>query len=276
METLYPRNLISNLVNNNVVPFVGSGFSKPSGLPLWNELIVNLFRELEEDYDIQDLRKLYESGNISSIDAPEIYNIITTTKYPLRQYIKNSFDHLWKTNNYHGLLTKFQVDTILTTNFDSLIEDAYKQEGIAINTIYKNGDLPFFDEKRSIQLIKIHGTIEDINSIVLAKSEYSNYKQRNRLVYHLVSTIFLTRTILFLGFSLHDPNIIGLLDEIKRIVGDEMRTHYALMYSPRSDVVSKLLEYGIRVINLPHERVEESTREWLGGLYRAFGCNWKN
>jgi isopentenyldiphosphate isomerase len=266
METLYPKNLLENLTHNNVVPFIGSGMSRPSGLPLWNDLIQTLIKEIEDEYDVSDLRRLYEQGVIDSIDTPELYSIISTNKFPLLRFIKSAFDKPWRANSYHKLLSQFEFDTILTTNFDNLIENQYEQQGVVINRIWKSEHLPFFDEKRFVQLIKIHGTIDDIKSIVLAKSDYDAYRRRNKLIYHLVSTIFLTRTILFLGFSLQDPNILNFLDEIKNTIGDVMRTHYALLINPPNSLVNKLSEYGIRVIKLPDNNIEQNTLDWLEGL----------
>lgn len=265
MTNLYPMSLIEDLQENNVVPFIGSGFSIPSGLPSWDAILEGLVENAENEYGITSFRQLFEDRTINSIDSPLLHQILANNKYPLRLFIMKWLGQAWSPNAYHEMLSRFPLDTIITTNYDYLIEKQYDELGISTHKIWRNEHLAYYNEKKSLQLIKIHGTIEDLNNIVIARDDYENYKRNFNLLYNFVETLFLTRTILFLGFSFRDPNILELLNEIKVTSGRFMRTHYAVMYKPTYEEVSKLGEYGIRVISLNENDRQASTITWLEG-----------
>jgi isopentenyldiphosphate isomerase len=268
MSELYPKDLIRDLSYNNVIPFIGSGISKPSGLPLWEELILEFLEESGEDILTSDIKDLYGRGLISISDAPELVNIIRKNRFPLLRFMKERIGKPVHPNEYHCTLSRLSFDTILTTNFDTLVEHQYELEGMVLNRIWANKHLSFFDEKRATQLIKIHGTIDDIDSIVVAVDDYQDYVRTRRLIYHVVSSLFLTKTVIFLGFSLRDPNITDLLSKIKSEVGDTVRTHYAVLYEPDRETVLRSREFGVKVISLAGGDIFQSTLAWLEELRR--------
>ena len=54
MSNPYPIELINDIRLRNVVPFIGTGYSIPSGIPSWNQLITELINELNEELKLKN------------------------------------------------------------------------------------------------------------------------------------------------------------------------------------------------------------------------------
>lgn len=262
----YPQKLIEELQLGNVVPFIGSGLSIPSGYPSWDNLIRLIIDDIEEKDSKSLLENLYNSGEINGIDAPELHQILKSGGYSLRRLLSSTFNKPASPNNYHKLLSQLPCDTIITSNYDNLIEKQYEIDGYQIHKIWRDNQLPYYNEKRELQLLKIHGTIEDLNNLVISKSDYDKYREDNKLIRSFVSSLFLSKTILFLGFSLSDPNIISMLEDIRSINEGVMNTHYAALFSPSNETKSKLRRLGISTIDINGIDIESGMLNWIEGL----------
>jgi hypothetical protein len=75
-------------------------------------------------------------------------------------------------------------------------------------------------------LIKLHGTWETPESIVLTRDDYARSRtQRAEMFRHLAQSARFS-TFLFIGFSLSDPNFNLIRDEARAVMGDAMPTSY--------------------------------------------------
>jgi hypothetical protein len=80
------KELVLLLQEKNVIPFIGSGFSKGCGLPSWNELVdflLDRFRiergEFEDKLDllrIAEYIKIYNDGEIGPISRNRIRGFV--------------------------------------------------------------------------------------------------------------------------------------------------------------------------------------------------------
>ena len=265
--TTWPSSLIEELQTGNVIPFIGAGFSAPSGLPTWHDLLTALMNEVA-DLGLSELRSQFDRGTITSLDAPELHQTLFGTRFPLLDYVVSRFSQPALPNNYHSLLGQFRVDTIITTNYDKLIERHFESRGDAVHPIWRDYHVSQYNERDALQVIKLHGHVDDPESIVLSRQDYERYLETHQLLYALVSVLFATRTILFLGCSLSDPNISGLLRELRRRTGAFTRSHYVLLYSPTTADVSAVRSLGLQVIECVGSNRELALESWLDGLVR--------
>ena len=83
----YPRELIADLKDGVVVPFVGAGLSAPSGLPTWGQLIEQLFDELQSEAEVTKLRERYRSGALRAHSVSDIYTAFKA-KHALLAFVK--------------------------------------------------------------------------------------------------------------------------------------------------------------------------------------------
>lgn len=113
---------------------------------------------------------------------------------------------------------------IITTNYDTLIEDEIKN----LQIVSKDEDLPYTNSNR--MLIKMHGDFENKN-IVLKKSDYDNYEKNFQLISTLVKGLFTTNTVLFIGYSYSDTNVQQIMNWIKEILKEKTRKAFLVEFT---------------------------------------------
>lgn len=94
---------------------------------------------------------------------------------------------------------------IITTNYDHLIEASSnilcEQYQIVVN------DKDLLNAEKGKYIIKMHGDISEVDSIVLKEQDYLDYSQRHVLIELFVKSLLTDHIVLFLGYSLNDYNI---------------------------------------------------------------------
>ncbi|MEW5928946.1 MAG: SIR2 family protein [Gemmatimonadota bacterium] len=265
MPSRFPQELLHSLRSGTLVPMIGSGFSIPSQVPSWSTVIERLLTVLIDDEvpGAEQLLGSFRQGHISHIAAPELTQALRG-KYDLRQAIARELKHPFAPSRYHDHLFSTYFDVVITTNWDKIIERHFSDLGRPLQTIVTPAQLRFFDEKTRTQLVKMHGTCDDPDSMIIAADEYANYKLKNRLLFDFMRVTFATKTVLFLGFSLEDPNIRPLLYGIRNELENlQTRTHYAVLYKPNATVRAVLSELNIRIIEPEGPSHSEAYEAWL-------------
>jgi len=259
-----PLELLKSINERRVIPFIGSGFSMPSGLPNWATLVERLILsspkvaglitpEIKSELTQIDLAELIDSLNVSSVKT---YEVISESV--------NNVDI--EPNEYHELISKLPFDTIITTNWDTLIEQELHRAKIPYNVIYNNEDVVFYRPDKKVQVLKIHGTITSNSSLVFSKAHYSEYWTKNNLLRALLTTLLCTRNFLFMGYGLGDPNIIQLLSMLKEAGGKMKPQNYILSYSKTSEL-SRMFEItNVQAPGFEGENYDESTIDFLKEL----------
>ncbi len=129
----------------------------------------------------------------------------------------------------HLALIQLPWDVIYTTNFDLLVETAANsgvvQSAGEIRQIFTSAaPLSSFGEG-DILYYKIHGSIDFANTpegrLILAKSDYRFYAEFRKALFRRLRTDLLSRTFLFIGYSLSDPNFRTILDDCREELGVE-------------------------------------------------------
>ena len=101
-----------------------------------------------------------------------------------------------------------RVKYIVTTNYDPLFERAYGDRVVAIS---RDEDLPKSTEypDKTI-LLKIHGDITHPNTIVITSKDYEKFDS-DTIVWSKIRTLLAEYSVVFIGYSLHDPNVEKML-----------------------------------------------------------------
>ncbi len=128
-------------------------------------------------------------------------------------YLEDSVKRLPKTGDLADeveLLANAVVDGVVTTNFDPLLEHVFPdfevfvgQESLLLGDVLGVGEI-----------YKIHGSYEDPDSLVLTSADYERFAERNAYLAAKLMTIFVEHPIVFLGYSLSDPNVGAILHSI--------------------------------------------------------------
>ena len=207
------RFLAEELEKGKLVVFVGAGVSKNSGLPEWEELI--------KDY--ADYRGIKEFTSKQFLTIPEeVFERYGSLKY--YEIAEKRFLGKYVPNSIHRILKKMKLTYIITTNYDTLIEDEIKN----LQIVSKDEDLPYTNSNR--MLIKMHGDFENKN-IVLKKSDYDNYEKNFQLISTLVKGLVTTNTVLFIGYSYSDTNVQQIMNWIKEILKEKTRKAFLVEFT---------------------------------------------
>jgi len=266
-----PEDLVAQVATGNCVAFVGAGLSRSSGLPDWKALLRDMITWARLRgvvwQDEKDLTSEIEGGNLLLV-AEELRERLG--KESFQKFIADTFRRPdLKPNDTHLTLATLPFAAVFTTNYDRLLESAYvlKSGGNAPH-VFTHRDFPELSAALrggEFYILKLHGTADQIESIVLSHSDYRELALSNSAYLHHISTVFSTKTVLFLGYGLGDPDLLLALDELREISGGYSPRHYALMHSPAvSPFKQRRFEKDYGVIILPsgpsvdHREVQEA------------------
>ena len=141
--------------NNQLVIFVGAGVSKNSGLPSWYELIKNIADKIDynekckncddkgDNCPKKDCKKRYEFSQEEFLKIPEYFfncdNSINHKEY--YDFISESLKYEKKVNLIDDEVFKILPRHIITTNYDTLLEDSNTVNRKLYTVVAKDADL---------------------------------------------------------------------------------------------------------------------------------------
>lgn len=222
----------------NAAVFVGAGLSQGVGMPGWRELLqgpADLARvPLGEDLALS-AEYLTLSGQVAreQLDDHILRMLVEARAIP---------------GAAHRFLDRLPVDQIWTTNYDTLIEDACAGSKVVVDDddVTKVGSA-----RRSV--VKIHGSLSDAGWVrppIITRRDYETYQQTHPRMWALLRATYLSRTMLFLGFSFADPNI-GVLLQLARTLGTSVGDrHMTVMARPDASKQDDCRLHDLRVRDL--------------------------
>jgi len=217
-----------------VTLIVGAGFSIDAGLPSWQTLIGDLATAIGE-VDGHDM------GQMAASDSDDL---LRKAEYVLRMRIEakgyGTPEDLIRTALYEdrkgavpGPLLRALAQlvaslgdrvTILTTNFDEMLESALETRKVRSKAILNVGLEKWKQEVTSCQrrgvvpIYHLHGRVSRVkndrtDSIVLTESHFLKHGPRVR---EIVVEALKSSTTVCLGLSLTDPNLVGPLWDTRK------------------------------------------------------------
>lgn len=199
--------------------FVGAGVSKLSNFPSWYELVKSMGDDIDYPYNTK-----FDSEGNATIDLsqeeflkiPEMY-FLNKGEEQYYDFIKNKFANQCKPNEIHNLIMSLYPNHILTTNYDTLIEETAINLGKNYSVISSDKDVSKTENQKYI--LKVHGDFS--SDFVLKESDYLNYEFNYQLVINLMKSIFATNLVVFIGYSLSDYNIKLIMNWVYNAQKDE-------------------------------------------------------
>lgn len=141
-------------------------------------------------------------------------------KIEVARYIADSLEALPDTGPLAtelDVLGDAVVDGIITTNFDPLLEHVFSTFKVFVG----QDELLFSDPQGIGEIYKIHGSHENPNSLVLTTRDFATFRDRNPYLAAKLLAVFVEHPVVFLGYSLSDPNVIEILRSIASILTND-------------------------------------------------------
>ena len=244
----------SELINGNKLPvlFIGSGFSRRYlNAPTWEALLINVYEFMgKQELDYKTLkaklknRKEYKdagNGQLNAVIAEEIESEFNEHFYtselaqqfpewiqkevnPFRQCIAEMLMNLEILPEKETEIKAFKelknkVMSVITTNYDSLIEDLLElpQE----STFVGQSQLFSPNSVDLGELYKIHGSVTEPDNIIITQTDYDNYKANAKLFSAKLLTLISENPVIFIGYSIDDPNMQQTLIDLIRCLSKE-------------------------------------------------------
>lgn len=276
MTIEWDRSLVEELSGRRVIPFLGAGATMscerkaPDGAtgraPDWPQLL-SLLRDAAQcsAEDLSHIATLIEKDKF--LDAAQIIQS-KISKQEHARILRSEFQNL-EPGLLHESILRLDQRLVMTTNYDCAYEDfcmrGAGRDGYAVLHYYDDGLINRLRSPTRL-ILKLHGSVRQPEKTVLSRSEYFRARASNPHFFSLVQSLFATSTILFIGFSLLDPDI-QLLLETTNIGGEDSFRHYAVIPSGTHEAVSRAMSeaYGINLIEYDdtdgHAVVAESLAE---------------
>lgn len=262
-EIIWPENLIEEIAYRRCIIFLGAGVSATATDSIgahpktWKELIVTLLEDCKDNLSVNNLsyiENMIEKDNyLFAIQA--IFDYSDSGR--VSHFLRKEFQHTkFKSSGVHEIIRELDSKIVVTTNFDKLFDDVccagisscaeryysffdYRETPAIINNIRSSTNV----------VIKAHGKIDDCDKLIFSAKQYHKAQIDYSEFYQLLSALFLTHTVLFLGYSLQDPDINLLLQSIRPCLG-ESSPHYLVCKHGTPAPLKKLWEemYNIHLI----------------------------
>lgn len=246
--------LLEDIIQGHCIPIIGAGFSKNGEMaspdqmiPDWQQM-GDHFAKLMPDY--------YFSNPIDAVSAyaHEYSKVKLVEELAILLHIADI-----QPGPAHISFAKLLFDKVITTNFDFLLEKAYD--------INKRPNRPIVDEEQLsirdrvsaskrdtefiISVLKLHGDLHHPNRLVITEEDYDTFLHKYPLLSTYVSYLLMSRTPLFIGYSLDDPDFRQLWQIIGSRLGQLRRRGYVILVSPSKLDRAKYERRGIKVIGIP-------------------------
>jgi hypothetical protein len=205
--------LAALISRKKVVLFAGAGLSVPLGLPSWSSLIGHMASELGYDPEV-----LVPEG-ADYLQIAEFYKLERNTIGELSSWMDRSWqvtDDVLQKSRIHDQIVELDFPLIYTTNYDRNLERIHELKGKRFSKIKSVLDvanaLP-----DATQIVKLHGDFDDDDSLVVTESDYFERLQFEAPLDIKFRADVLSRSILFVGYSLNDLNMRLLLYRLHKM-----------------------------------------------------------
>jgi hypothetical protein len=245
----FPIPFLEDLVKGKCLPFIGAGFSKNAivnkgaRMPAWDELGKNILSYLP-GYSY--------SGALDAISA-------YAHEYSRVKLVEKLNELLLTGQITPGIAHKsfcalpFQL--VCTTNFDFLLEKGYDSANAYCKPIIEEDQLSSiniteFSSYKEVALLKIHGDLHHPSKMVLTEEDYDSFLSSKPLWATYLGNLMISKTLLFIGYSLDDPDMRQIWQIVKERLGTLRKYAYTIRVNSNPQETARFERRGIKVINI--------------------------
>jgi len=275
-----PADLIDACLAGDCVLYAGAGLAAAAGYPTWSDFVARMLDWAADAKVLTpgELRKLKPAllgaGELDLV-ADAIVRAVErgSREADLHAFLGRMFEPGPEVlPQRYAALQQLGLSAVLTTNFDTLLERTFSRElGSALTPNDTEALLQALSSKEFF-IGKLYGRPTDPESLILTPTQYEEAIARNEAFGQFMESLFVSRTLLFLGCSLK-----GILDYLGglRLKGTS-RSHYALV-GVSGDVWETQAQflkdrYGIQVIPFAAGEDQLAVDTFVGDLGKAIAA----
>ncbi|KRF05310.1 hypothetical protein ASH00_13085 [Arthrobacter sp. Soil782] len=270
--------LIDRIAHQDYVLFIGAGLSSNSENasgqkpPRWRGLLEALRDKFATNNATvsRDVNRAIRTGDL--LLAAELLENHCEAKGRLddfRSEIARLTDggqeahSVFQKNDLHDIISDLFPRIIVTTNYDKILERHF-QSGYKTLT-YEQEDVASHVRQGKHLLLKLHGSVDNPSNMVLTRMDFTRLRRNGRNTLDTLEALLLTRTALFIGYSLDDPDLRLILENQFGAKGSRPG-HYLLASTKTSPTQRNLLKnaYGVTTVEYSgdhHDGVQRSLSE---------------
>ena len=217
MSDIWPDNLVEELAYRRCLIFLGSGISATAkndaveSPDTWGAFLDNVKSKMKNPSEddkkfVEDMLK--KQNYLLALQAiADLCDSGEYSNYLKSQYLRGKY----KPSKVYELIKDLDSKIVVTTNFDKLYEGlCHEPEYITFDYTDTRSIIGSIKAPENI-IIKAHGSIDDTEKLIFTAKQYYQAQEQYPEFYHLMTALFLTHTVVFLGYSLNDPDINLLL-----------------------------------------------------------------
>jgi len=159
------------------------------------------------------------------------------------------------------------VGSVITTNYDALVEDVFGFEPLVGNDILLSN--PYGS------VYKIHGCNKDPSKIIITEDDYSHFDNKYELIRAQLLSIFIHNPIIFMGYGIGDENIKSLLKTIFTYVepnsttAQRIRDNFLLVEFEKDSMSHDISEHDIDLAGFSTIRINKIKTDDFIEIYRS-------
>jgi hypothetical protein len=206
------------LKENRYALFFGAGASVESGGYTASEIAWAILRKIYGVKPEGELQKLFETEYGKPVNFENVLESIGTSSIHRREIIREFFKEMTPSEGYRYLAMLLKAGyfypIVLTTNFDHMLEDSLKKEGVAVKvlTAEELTSPPSKPSEGEIVIVKLHGDISKPDSLKFTALETMQLPEATE---KLIIQICEQQGIIVVGYRAQDIDVRNALQKAK-------------------------------------------------------------
>lgn len=213
------------------------------------------FKEINDEF----YKNMEKGINISRF---KIYISKIFNKLEFSKNMKNEIDELKKARK--------NIGSIITTNYDKLVEDVFDFNPLIGNDILLSN--PYGS------VYKIHGCISMPEKIIITSNDYDKFNQKYELIRAQLLSLFIHNPIIFIGYSIADENIRSILKTIFTYVqtnselAKKIKSNFLLVEYEEGSKNLDVQEHDINLDEFTTIRVNKIKTDLFSEIYKSLSA----
>jgi hypothetical protein len=227
--------LVDTMQENTVVPFIGAGISVGGGFPTWENHLRQQSRTagINKEYTEELISNGQFEVVIDEIEKKRGRNVFV-------QEIRDVFSRTGEITGITLLLPELFSDTVITTNYDRLIEQVYDSGEVSAFQVIEGMNALDKAQSDRVTIHKLHGSVKNPANCIISKNQYDLAYGVNEIdltlpIPKLLSYFFWNSSLLFLGCSLNNDRTVRVFQEVNKLENDFRPQHFSIEQAPKSE-----------------------------------------